>query len=197
MPAISRTSPPSPLDRWLPEFHARTLHSRRCPVPPERLWEAAQAVRVNDTLTLRPIIALRFGPYAPPPDTTFRELFRRPPFTLLEESAYSSISGMAGRLWALGDVFARLESAEDYAAFAEPGHAKVAVLNRVRGDGAGGAEIESEARVWCTDRSARLRFIPFWKVIGPFARFIRLELLGAAASQARSAPAQRPPASGR
>ena len=196
MPATSRTSPPSPLDRWLPKFHARTVHAQRAPVPPERLWEAAETVRVSDTRTLRPIIALRFGPYAPSPDTTFRELFRRAPFTLLEESQHSSVSGLAGRLWALGDVFARLEGPGDYAAFADPGNAKVAVLNQVRAHGRSGSEIVSEARVWCTDRSARLRFTPFWAVIGPFAIFIRLDLLPAAVARARSAPRPPPEASG-
>lgn len=172
----------------MPDFHARTLHVQRVEVSPERLWHAAQTVRVRDTLTLRPLIALRFGPYAPSPDTTFRELFRRPPFTLLEESTHSSISGLAGRLWALGGAFAAIEGAEDYAAFAEPGTAKVALLNQVRPNGRSGSEIVSEGRVWCTDRSARLRFTPFWALVGPFSRFIRLDLLSRAAAQARAAP---------
>jgi hypothetical protein len=197
MPATSRTSPPSPLDRWLPEFHARTLHTQRVPVAPDRLWHAAQTVRVRDTRTLRPIIALRFGPYAPSADTTFRELFRRPPFTVLEESTHSSVSGLAGRLWALGDTFAMLESPDEYAAFAKPGTAKVAVLNQVRPRGRGGSELVSETRVWCTDRSARVRFASLWAVVGPFSRFIPLDLLSAAARQARSAPPPRGRASGR
>lgn len=153
-------------------------------------------MRVSDTLALRPIIALRFGPYAPSADTTFRELFRCPPFTLLEESTHSSISGLAGRVWALGDVFASLDGADDFAAFAQPGTAKVAVLNQVR-PCAGGSEILSEARVWCTDRRARLRFVPFWAVVGPFSRFIRLDLLSTAARQARSAPLPPPRAGDR
>lgn len=155
-------------------------------MPPERLWQAAQTVRVRDTRALRPIIALRFGPYAPSADTTFRDLFRRAPFTLLEESDHSSISGLAGRLWWLGDVFAPLEGPEDYVGFAEPGTAKVAVLNQVRPVD-GGSELVSEARVWCTDRSARMRFAAFWAVVGPFSRFIRIDLLATAARHARSA----------
>lgn len=164
---------------------------------PERLWEAAQTVRVSDTRTLQPLIALRFGRYAPPADTTFRELFRRAPFTLLEESDHSSISGLAGRLWMLGDVFATLAGPDDYADFAEPGTAKVAVLNQVRPHGRSGSKIVSEARVWCTSRSARIRFAPFWAVVGPFSRFIRLDLLAAAERQARSTPLPRPRAPGR
>ena len=173
------------------------MHAHRAPVAPERLWEAAQAVRVRDTRTLRPLIALRFGPYAPSADTTFREVFRQPPFTLLEESRHSSVSGMAGRLWALGDVFARFEGPDDYAAFAEPGTAKVAVLNQVRPHGRTGSEIVSEARVWCTSRSALVRFTPFWAVVGPLAIFIRLDLLAAAAGRARSDPPPPPGACGR
>ena len=170
---------------------------QRASVPPARLWEAAQSVRVRDTRTLRPIIALRFGPYAPSADLTFRELFRRPPFALLEESEHCSISGLAGRLWALGDVFARLEGPEDYAAFADPGMAKVAVLHQVRPLGGDASEIVSEARVWCTNRSARLRFTPFWAVVGRFSIFIGLDLLATAVRRAQAAPSPRPDASGR
>jgi hypothetical protein len=176
--------PDSPLDAWLPDPHVRTHHARSSPAPPARLWAAATEVRVRDTVTLRPLIMLRLGDGAPSPETTFRELFRRPPFVLLEEGERWSASGVAGRLWSTRGGLARLSNAEDYRAWSRPGTARVAVLNAVRPRAGGGSEIVTETRVRCVDRRALLRFRPYWAVIGPFARFIRSDLLGAAVRRA-------------
>ena len=37
-----------------------------------------------------------------------------------------------------------------------------------------GSEIVTEIRVWCTDRSAWLRFRPVWLLVAPFMRFVRM-----------------------
>ncbi len=174
----------SPLDAWLPDPHTRTWHVRSSPAPPERLWAAAEGVRVRDTVTLRPLIMLRFGGDAPSVDTRFRELFRRPPFVLLEEGERWSVSGLAGRLWARRGGLARLERPEEYRAWGEPGTARVALLNAVRPRPGGGSEIVTETRVRCVDRRALIRFRPYWAVVGPFSRFIRIDLLAAAVRRA-------------
>jgi hypothetical protein len=174
----------SPLDAWLPDPHARTWHVRSSPAPPDRLWSAAERVRVRDTVTLRPLIMLRFGGDAPSVDTTFRELFRRPPFVLLEEGERWSASGAAGRLWARRGGLAHLEGPEEYRTWEEAGTARVAVLNTVRPRPGGGSEIGTETRVRCVDRRALLRFRPYWALVGPFSRFIRIDLLAAAVRRA-------------
>jgi hypothetical protein len=138
---------------------------------------------VRDAVTLRPLIALRFGRYAPHPDTTFRELFRRPPFTLLEEGEMASVSGVAGRLWSLSGDYAEFATPAEFMEFARPGTAKVAVCNSVLPDDTG-SRILTETRVWCADAAAQLRFRPYWAVIGPFSRFIRSEILAAAVRRA-------------
>ncbi len=177
-------TPDSPLDAWLPDPHARTRHVRSSPAPPEQLWVAAEGVRVLDTATLRPLIMLRFGGDAPSVDTTFRELFRRPPFVLLDEGERWSASGVAGRLWAGRGGLAHLGGPEDYRAWDEPGTARVAVLTSVRARPDGGSEIVTETRVRCLDRSALRRFRAYWAVVGPFSRFIRIDLLAAAVRRA-------------
>lgn len=139
---------------------------------------------MRDTMTLRPLIMLRFGDDAPSADTRFRELFRRPPFVLLEEGERWSASGVAGRLWARRGGLARLERPEEYRAWAKPGTARVALLNAVRPRRGGGSEIVTETRVRCVDRRALIRFRPYWAVVGPFSRFIRIDLLGAAVRRA-------------
>ena len=134
---------------------------------------------------------MRLPGRAPRPDTTFRELFRTGIFTLLEEGGRHSISGVAGRLWTPSGHYARFETGADYKEYAEPGTAKVALLTSVR-EHERGSEIVSETRVWCADRRAQLRFRPYWALVGPFSRFIRIELLSAVTKRADRARSRSP-----
>lgn len=174
------------LDDWLPDHHVRTRHARASSAPPDALWAAANEARVRDTRTLRPLMAMRLPGQGPRPDTTFRELFRTGIFTLLEDGERHSISGVAGRLWTPSGHYARFETGADYKEYAEPGTAKVALMTSVH-EHERGSEIVTETRVWCADRRAQLRFRPYWAVVGPFSRFIRLELLGAVTRRAEAA----------
>jgi hypothetical protein len=173
------------LDSWLPDYQVRSLQRRVSSADPDRLWEAAGQTRIRDTRMLRPLIGARLGPHAPPADTTFRELFRSGIFTLLEEGDHYSISGIAGCLWSPRGDFARFESAADYKEYEPPGRAKGAVLTQVR-EHERGSEIATEIRVWCTDRSAWLRFRPVWLIVAPFMRFVRMDLLRQVARRAES-----------
>ena len=138
---------------------------------------------VRETRTLRPIIAWRLGRYAPPGDTPVRTVLASHPFHLLAEKGMVSVSGLGGKLWALGDTFVRFDSVPAFRSWAEPGFCKVAVRHEVLADG-DGSEILSEVRIWCTNRRALLRFRPYWAFIGPFSRFIGSELLSAAVRRA-------------
>jgi hypothetical protein len=141
-------------------------------------------VPVRETRTLRPLIAWRLGRYAPSGDAPLRAVLASHPFHLLAEDGMVSVSGLGGKLWALGDTFVRFDGPEAFRAWTEPGFCKVAVRHEVRADGDRGAEIESEVRIWCTSRGALLRFRPYWAFIGPFSRFIGSELLSAATRRA-------------
>jgi hypothetical protein len=141
-------------------------------------------VPVRETRTLRPIIGWRLGRYAPGADVPVRDVLAAHPFHLLAEQGMVSVSGMAGKLWSLGDTFVRFGSAEEFRDWEEPGFCKVAVRHEVRARDGGGSEIESAVRIWCTDRGAQLRFRPYWAFIGPFSRFIGSELLSAATRRA-------------
>jgi hypothetical protein len=146
-------------------------------------------VTVRETRTLRPLIAWRLGRYAPAGDAPMRTVLASHPFHLLAEDGMVSVSGLAGKLWALGDTFVRFDSAEAFRAWAEPGYCKVAARHEVLADGAG-SQIVSEVRIWCTSRRALVRFRPYWAFIGPFSRFIGSELLSAATRRAeRISPA--------
>lgn len=139
---------------------------------------------VRETRTLRPLIAWRLGRYAPDGDAPLRAVLASHPFHLLAEQDMVSVSGMAGKLWALGDTFVHFGGPDAFRAWAEDGYCKVAVRHEVRATGAGGSEIESEVRIWCTSRGAQVRFRPYWAFIAPFSHFIGSELLSAATRRA-------------
>ena len=138
---------------------------------------------VRETRTLRPIMGWRLGRYAPAGDVPMRAVLSSHPFHLLAEAGMVSVSGLGGKLWALGDNFVRFDGPEAFRGWAERGFCKVVVRHEVRAHGAG-SEIESEVRIWCTSRGALLRFRPYWAFIGPFSRFIGSELLSAATRRA-------------
>ena len=93
---------------------------------------------------------------------------------------------MAGRLWTPSGHYARFESGADYKEYAESGTAKVALLTACASTSEG-RRSSSETRVWCADRRAQLRFRPYWAFVGPFSRFIRIELLSAVTKRAEAA----------
>jgi hypothetical protein len=171
------------LDDWLPDHHIAMRQSRTSRVAPERLWEAAVALRLRDTPTMRRLIRWRLGRHTPDAATTYRELFRSGIFILLEEGDLFSVSGVAGRIWAPSGDYAHLESPADYRKYSRRGTAKVAILNEVR-EHEHGSEIVSEWRVRVEGGRARVLFRGFWAVVRPFTRFVPHEVLAAAVRRA-------------
>jgi hypothetical protein len=171
------------LDDWLPEHQVHMRYSRAARVSPDELWNAAMQVRLRDTRTMRRVIRWRLGRHAPPPDTTYRDLFRSGIFTLLEDGERYSVSGAAGRIWSPSGDYAHFESAADYKQWSQPGTAKVAFLTEVR-DHERGSEIVSEARVHIQGRRARIAFRGLWAVVGRFGWLIGGEVLAAVVRRA-------------
>ena len=172
---------PATLDAWLPEFAVRTCHGRRSSAPPERLWTAANEVRMSETHSLGRLVRWRIPGVRT--EQTFRELLAAYPFCVLDEGEHWSISGLCGRIWTLQRDYPRLDGPEDFRAWAEPGTVRVLIANWVQRDG-DGSTLVSEARVAPVDRRAALRLRSLWVVIGVFERLIGGEALALAAQRA-------------
>ena len=158
-------------------------YTRASRVSPDELWQAATEVRLRDTRTMRRLIRWRLGRHAPPPDTTYRDLFRTGIFTLLEDGERYSVSGTAGRIWAPSGDYTRFESAAEYREWSRSGTAKVVFLTRVQ-EHERGSEIVSEARVFVHGRRARMLFRGLWAVVGQFGWLVGGEVLVAAVKRA-------------
>lgn len=165
------------LDAWLPDPDIRTRHRREAAATDARLWDAARSVRLGETRTLGRLVRWRVP--GTPAETTYWELFRSPPFLVLDEGETWSVSGLVGRIWTLERDYPRLSSPEEFRAWDEPGTARVLFAHWVDG-----GALHSEARVDATSRAAGVRLRALWALVGRFERLIGGEALALAARRA-------------
>ncbi len=171
------------LDPWLPDPEITTRHHRTVAVDADTLWDAARAVRLDDTRTIGRLVRWRIP--GVPPDQSFLGLLTEDPFTLLEEGPHHAISGLCGRIWTLSRDYGELAGPDDFLAWSEPRTVRVLFAHWVTGVADGGSStLHSEARVAPTDRIATMRLRALWLAVGPFERLIGAEALALAATQA-------------
>jgi hypothetical protein len=173
------------LDSWLPDPQVRTRHSRSVEADPDRLWHAAQAVRIRDAPTLGRAVRWRIPGTSP--EISFRDLFRQYPFAVLAEGSRCSVSGMCGRIWTLRRDYPRIAGADQFLAWNEPGTVRVLLAHWIEPDGRGQSALVSEGRIKPVDRQAGLRLRALWLIVRHFERLIGGEVLRAAAQRAERA----------
>jgi hypothetical protein len=170
------------LDAWLPAATIRTQHRRTAAAGPGRLWESARAATLAETRTLGRLVRWRIPGTAA--GSTFDQLLRAYPFTLLEEDQHLLVSGLCGRIWTLARDYARLPAPAAFRDWDEPGTVRVLIAHWVEPLGDGRTEIVSEARVAAVDRAAAARLRALWVVMGPFDHLVAAEGLTAAVRRA-------------
>jgi hypothetical protein len=166
------------LDDLLPDAPVRTHHARSTSADADAVWDAACALRLSDTRRLGPLVRWRLP--GTPADSTFRELLRRYPFTLLDEGPRYSVSGLCGRIWTLRSDYPRLHGPADFADWDEPGTVRVMFATWVQAGVDGRVELCDEARVKPVDRAAALRLSLLWATIGRFEGLIGSEAISRA-----------------
>ena len=170
------------LDTWIAAAQVRSRHSRSAAAAADRLWEAAATVRVCDVGTLGRAVRWRIP--GTPAEITFRELFRRYPFTVLAEGEQWSVSGLCGRIWTLRRDYPRIAGPEEFRRWSEPGTVRVLLAHWVEPRGDGGSALHSESRVEPTDGRAQLRLRALWALVGRLDRLVGGEALKVAARRA-------------
>ena len=121
-----------------------------------------------------------------PASATFAELFRRYPFTVLDEGEHHLISGLCGRVWTVARDYPRLAGPEDFARWREPGTVRVLFAHWVEPAGDGRSLLVSETRVQPVDHRAAVRLRAVWALVGRFERLIGAEPLPVALRRAES-----------
>lgn len=172
------------LEYFLPEPRLIEVDAVEVPVPPA---EAYQALRHGDAAR-SPIIWALFWLRTLPDRLRRRDA---PPLTLhiddigaenhgfrmlADEPNRGFVIGAIGRFWEAEIPFADVPAA-DFNAFAEPGFGKVAWEARFERLGPASTRIVLELRVTATDDEAWRRLRRYFRLLGPFSRFIRRHLL--------------------
>ncbi len=161
----------------------RTCARRDVDVPADGLWHAAESVLVRHCRLLGPLVRWRIP--GVPDDITYRDLFRRYPFTVLGEGRHWSLSGLAGRIWTLRRDYPRLDGPEEWRAWDEPGTVRVLFAHWVQSEGAGSSTLVSDVRIGAVDRDGRRGLRRVRGLIATSQRLIGHEALAVAERRAR------------
>jgi hypothetical protein len=171
------------LDAWLPKPSLRVAYRRESGAAPERLWDAARAVRLREAPMLARLIHWRIP--STPADITFDELFRRTPFIVLaEDPGHALVSGMVGRIWIPRRDYPRLSGPAEFAAWSAPGTARVVFANWLEPAGDGRYALATETRVEAIGRQGKLGLAALRPIVRAFQQLIVTDGIAAAIRRA-------------
>jgi hypothetical protein len=171
------------LDRWLPEPALCVRHSRESSAPPDRLWAAAQQVRLSDAALLGRLVRWRIP--GMPADIPFDQMFRRPPFIVLEgESSDALVSGLVGRIWTLRRDYPRLSDPDEFREWRKRGTARVLFANWVEPRPDARSALISESRVEAIGTQGRIGLRAVRPLVRAFQHLIGSDGIEAAVRRA-------------
>jgi hypothetical protein len=166
----------------MPDPILRVSHRRVADAPPLALWDAAATVRLEDCRVLGRLVRWRIPGLSA--RLTYRELFSREPFVLLDEDECSSLSGVCGRIWTRRRDHVPLDGPDDFMECREPGVARVLFAHWVEPIGRHRAALVSRVEIAAHDRSARRGVALVRPLIAAFGHLIDREPLAVAAWRA-------------
>lgn len=165
----------------------RIVHRREGAASPERLWRAAQDVRLCDTYLLGRLVRWRIPGISR--DVSFDELFRQQPFTVLTEDEGALVSGIVGRIWTLRRDYPELEDAEQFRRWSTAGTARVLFANWVERAQQGRAALRSETRVEAFGTQGKIGLASVRPLIRGFQQLVSNDAMAAAVRRAESSRA--------
>lgn len=180
IPQVPSTAPD--LDRWLPDPAVRVVHSRDSATSPGRLWQVARELRLRDTRLLGRLIRWRIPGVAA--DSSFEELFRNPPFTVLDEGERWLVSGLVGRIWTLRRDYPILEDPQEFRCWSSSGTAKVVYAHWVEAAGRERSTLRSETRVKPFGTQGQLGMASVRPLIRAFEQLVGSDALATAVRRA-------------
>jgi hypothetical protein len=170
------------LDHWLPDASLRVAHRRESHADTDRLWEAACELRLSEAAVLGRLVRLRIPGIVA--SISFDDLFRHPPFTVLENGDRALVSGLVGRIWTLHRDYPHLETPEDFRTWSTPGTARVLFANWVSPGGSGRAVLASETRVQPIGMQGRFGVAAVRPLVAAFGNLVGSDGIEAAVRRA-------------
>jgi hypothetical protein len=171
------------LDRYMPDYDVVERHHIRVAAPAEVTLGAAADADLQASLTVRAIIKAREIMMGATPDNRPRprgllaEVQALGWGMLAEVSGREIVMGAVTRPWEANVRFRALPP-DEFAAFSEPGHVKIAWTLRADPVGEQASIFRTETRVCPTDPIARSTFRRYWSFVSPGIVTIRWALLG-------------------
>ena len=165
--------PPSRLDGVLPAWDFRERHSIALDASSERVLAAIREVTPAEMPLVRVLFRVRGLPAA-----SNRPVYEQlqPGFRVLaEDPGRELVLGSIAQPWRWRG---RASSQADFASFAQPGYAKLALTFRFEG-----GTLSTETRVLLTDPASRRAFRRYWLFVRPWSGLIRRSWLRAAAAR--------------
>lgn len=157
----------------------RVAHRRESAADADRLWEAAQRVRVADVGLLGRLVRWRIP--GVPAEMSFDQVFRSQPFIVLDDGdGQSLVSGLVGRIWTLRRDYPKLREPNDYRSWEVSGTAKVLFANWVEPLPADRSALCMEARVRGIGAKGRVGVAAVRPLVSRFQQLIATEGIQAA-----------------
>jgi hypothetical protein len=173
------------MDRFLPTWEFEDTVERPVDASPEVALEGIASATLRDVPLAAGLTMLRGLPVIarsrrlPSLDRTFYgELLRTPGFVELSGGPDALVAGYVGRPWTLTGGGRRLSPAE-FAAFDEPGYAKVVTDFAGRAQGHR-TRLSTTTRIHLTDERSRRAFRLYWLVVHPGSLAVRRSWLAGA-----------------
>jgi hypothetical protein len=190
-PSATSSGEHNGIDDFAPVFHFREHHSTIVAAPPERVFAAIRAVSADEIALFSLFTRIRRlgrpGPESilnapgqqPLIDvavrTGFHLLVDRPP----HEVAIGSVVIAPPRPGAPPGEARRRFTSDDFKALVQPGFAKATANFSVHDLGNGSSRLDTETRIFATDRTALRRFTAYWRIIFPGSSILRSTWLSA------------------
>jgi len=157
----------------------RVAHRRESAADADRLWEAAQRVRVADVGLLGRLVRWRIP--GVPAEMFFDQVFRSQPFIVLDDGdGQSLVSGLVGRIWTLRRDYPKLRGPDEYRSWEVSGTAKVLFANWVEPLPEDRSALCMEARVRGIGAKGRVGVAAVRPLVSRFQQLIATEGIQAA-----------------
>jgi hypothetical protein len=180
---VKRHGPRDPLlDRFMPKYEVRETHETDVDAPAEVTYRVAHEIDLHRSTIVRAIFTgreLLMGAERTKQDhpTGFvAEVLSLGWQVLVEEPGRELVMGAVTQPWQPHVVFRGLPP-DEFAAFADPGYAKIVWCFAVESTAPNRSRFRTETRVATTDAESRSRFRRYWSVVSPGVLLIRYETL--------------------
>ena len=183
------------LDDWMPRWQVSEQHTLHVEAAPDKVFAAIHAVRADEILLFRTLIAIRrcgrTGPESimnAPEDKSLLDVATQTTFVLLEEEAPREL--------VIGTVIAAPRDARAsgrltpdlFRKTLRPGVVLATMNFVVQPDNHGGSTISTETRIYTNSPSALRGFGIYWRIIHPGSDIIRRMWLRAIRQRAEANP---------